>query len=408
MSRAVNPPAPGSEPRRRRRVPTPVRRGRRLSLAVWALLGCGLFALVWQGFRQWEASRLTLRFVGDSGPVPALELTFYPDQLAFVALSPPPPLGHLRLDGTNEVIVGKELVPERAVVTFRGEGIGCGSVYVTLGKPNPPIRLRPPRELRGRVGREQRLWGTGWTMAALQPLGGAEVLALAGDQHGVPLATAVADAEGRFVLPSLDSGLAHITLRVKRAGYVLHHQQIALPGAADLQISLVPASPILGRVVAPPGFEYSGLRVLARGLPGVHTEVGADGSFQLDHVDPDTEPRLLLHGLSPEWAYLPVRATRSATAVLRLEGAATVRGHVIDHETGVGMVDVLVWSGDGVPVRTDGKGRFVLERLLPGTNEITAQWTSSNRRKRLPSRLVSTTMELQAGQRVDGLVLSLP
>jgi len=375
---------------------------------VWALLGCALFALSWQVFRHWEASRLELRFVREAGPVPRLELTFYPDQLAFVALSPPPPLGKLLLEGGNEVVVGADLVPERAVVTFRGDGVGSGCAFVVLGKPHAPIRLRPPVELRGRVGHEQRLWGTGWTMVGLQPLGGAEVMALAGDQHGVPLATAVADAEGRFVLPDLDSGLAHVTLRVQRAGYVLHHQQVALPGPANLQVALLPASPIVGRIVGPPDFDFGSLRVLARGLPGVHTEVEADGRFRLDHVDQDTEPRLLLHGLSTHWAYLPVRATRTAAAELRLEVAASVQGHVLDLETGVGMVDVLVWSGDGVPVRTDSSGRFVLERLLPGTNEITAQWTSSNRRKRLPARLVSTTMELQSGQRVDDLVLRLP
>lgn len=375
---------------------------------VWVLVGCALFTVAWQAFRYWEATRIALRFVHQAGPIPSLELTFYPDQLAFASLSPPPPLGRLQLAGVAEVAVGADLVPDRAVMTYRGAGIGTGCVYITLGKPLAPIQLRPPLELRGRVGREQRIWGTAWTMAALQPLGGAEVLALAGDQHGVPLAIALADAEGRFTLAGLDSGLQHITLRVRCAGHVLHHQQVALPPPAELQVSLAPASPIFGRVVAPPELDCRGLRVFARGLPGVDAALDADGHFQLDFVDPDTEPRLLLHGLSSQWAYLPVRAKRDEVVVLRLEGAATVRGHVLDQETGVGMVDVLVWSGDGVPVRTDSQGRFVLEQLLPGSNEITAQWSSSNRRKRLPVRLVSTTMELAAGERVDGLVLRLP
>jgi hypothetical protein len=138
-------------------------------------------------------------------------------------------------------------------------------------------------------------------------------------------------------------------------------------------VALARARVCAGRVHAPPQVDLTRIRVLARGLPGVHTVPAADGHFVLDHVPLGVEPRVLLDGLPPTWTHALVRV---GDAPLRIDvvPAAVVRGRVIDADTRRPLAGALVWCGDRDPVRSDADGRYALERVLPGSVAIEAKW----------------------------------
>ncbi len=389
-----------------RRTPPPPRR----PLWLWALGLCGLLLALRVGWGGWNAARAELQFVGIDGAVPELELEFFPAQLAFAAPSPPPLLGSLRLAaGATTAVVGAELVPDEAVLRYRGAGLGTGFAFVRRGVPNAPIRLQPPGSLRGRLFVRRVVEALGITQELTWPVAGAEVFAMGGGEHGVPLATTQSDVLGRFELQGFDASLRSLALRVRAPGHVLLHHDLQREGAAwpAAELELEPTTPRPGQILAPPEVLPRSLCILARGLPGVAAQPDTRGQFVLDHVAATATPRLLVHGLPPGFAQLPVQAMPGRPLVVEVVPAAVVRGQVRDRITGVPMAGVLVWSGDGDAVRADDDGRFVLERLLPGPNEITAQWRKSLRRKANDLvRVGATALELRAGEvRTDCVIL---
>lgn len=385
---------------RLRRPPPPVRRP-----LWWYALGlCGLvFALRW-GHASWTAGRAELQFVGAPGAdsVPELELTFFPAQLAFAAPSPPPPLGSLQVaPGVAAAAVGADLVPDEAVVRYRGAGLGTGFAFVRRGVPNAPIRLQQPGSLRGRVFVRRAVSAFGSSHEFTLPVAGAEILAMGGGEHGVPLASAASDALGRFELQGFDSSLRSLSLRVRAPSHVLLHHDLQRTAEAwpAAELELEATTPRPGQLLTPPEILPRSLRILARGLPGVEALPDTRGQFVLDHVEATGTPRLLVHGLPPGFAQLPVQSLPGKPLVVEVIAAAVVRGQVRDRVTGAPMAGVLVWSGDGDAVRADDDGRFVLDRLLPGPNELTAQWRKTLRRKANDLVRVGTAaFELRAGE----------
>lgn len=382
---------------------------RRLPLFVWVLAGC---ALAWAGWTAFEALRprwVELRFVHAGGPVPELTLTFFPDQLAFAAPSPSPSIGQLRLQGSTTAVVGSDLVPGRAVVRYEGPGVGTGFLFVELDRPLPPVELRAPQTLRGRIGEPKGLWAFGWRCAGFVPVADAEVLAMGGGEHGVVLARARTGSDGRFELPGLDGALGSVGVRVLAAGFAMAQLDVSLD-AADNTAPVVPmvrATALPGRIHAPAGVDPSTLRVLARGLPGIVAVPAADGTFVLEHLPPGAEPRLLLYGLGEGLAQAPARAVRGAPLRIDVVPAAVVRGRVVDRATQVPMGDVLVFCGDDLTVRADGGGRFELLRVLPGEVEVVAQWESKNRRKRQLVRTGRRQLVVAPGQVVEDLTIEI-
>jgi len=392
---------PGNRLRRR---PAAARRAR-LSLPLLAVIGCGAAALGWFLWQAWSARHAELRFSCAFGPVPELELTFFPDQFAFAAPSPSPPLGRLGVAG-GSVCVGSDLVPERAFVRYEGRGIGTGFAYVQLGQPVAPIELRAQVSVRGRVGEPIGFWCYGWRCAGFVPVVGAEVVAMGGGEHGVPLGSARTDAEGRFEIAAIDGGLRSVGVRVRAPGFALAQIDVA-PGdeGPPPVVEMVRTAVLRGSVVAPPGIDPTGLLVLARGLPGVQATPAPDGSFELDHLPPDATARLLVHGLDPGWTHSPARAQGAPR--IEIVPAATVRGRVVARETGEGLGGVLVFCGDDVAVRADAGGRYELLRVLPGEVEIVAQWQNAGRRKRQGTRVGRQQVTLLPGQVVEDCVVAI-
>jgi len=381
---------------------------RRLPLVVWVLVGCGVATLGWYGYEHFRAGRLVISFVRHGAAVPDLALTFFPDQLAFAAPSPPPALGSLQLAGPS-VTVGRELVPGHAVVRYEGKQIGTGFVHVRLGQPLPPIELHEPKVLEGRVGEPIGVWCFGWRCPGFRPIAGAEVVAMGGGEHGIALATTRTDEQGRFRFADLDVAIAPLGLRVRAAGFAIAH--LAVPeGTAQPQpqiVALAATTSLRGKVVVPEGLDVKSLRVLARGLPGVEATPDADGQFTLDHVPPGVEPRLFVHGLGPLLGHAQARAMRGKAVQIDVVAAAVVRGRVVDGTTQSPLGGSLVFCGEGDAVRADDRGRFELTRLLPGAVEITAQWQIESKRRRPVVRTGHHRVQLGPGQVVEDFVVAI-
>jgi hypothetical protein len=394
---------------RRGGVSTRAARGRRVPMVVWALLLTALAAAVNVGLQWWDGRRVTIAFTMPEGSPPtAVELTFLPDQLAFAAPSPPPPIGTLQLGAASGVTVGGDLVPGQAAVRYAAKGYGTGFRFVRLGQPVPPIALRPGRTLRGRVGESIGFWAFGWRCAGLAPVVGAEVLALGGDEHGVVLGRAEVDGEGRFAVVDLDPGLEAVTLRVRATGFAIQHLRV--PCRVDEPppiVALQRTEPVRGRVALPPGVDPATLRVLARGLPGVEAVPAADGSFVLENVPPGLDPRLLLHGLAAPWTHAPARASRRQTVQIDVVAGAVLLGVVVDSLTKHPLAAALVFCGDDITVRADDRGRFELPRVLPGLVEIGAQIEIQVGRRRPTVRTGRQRVAATGGQTVDDIVVPI-
>jgi hypothetical protein len=192
---------------------------------------------------------------------------------------------------------------------------------------------------------------------------------------------------------------------VRAQGFALAHQPLGPPGQEDSDytvVALARARTCAGRVVAPPEVAPAQLRVLARGLPGVHTVPTADGHFVLDHIPLGLEPRLLVDGLPATWTHLPARAGRQGAVVIEIVAGAAVRGRVLDATTRAPLADALVWCGEQDAVRTDADGRYELQRQLPGAVAIEAKWelVEGRRRTSFPG---SAPVDLVAGREHDGV-----
>jgi len=338
----------------------------------------------WYGFRWYADHHVTIGFVREAEAVPELELTFFPEQLAFAAPSPPPPLGEVRLRDGDALTVGDELVPTRSVLRYRGDGIGAGFAYVELGKRPPSIALRPPTSLRGRVGEPVHYWCMGWRCAGYLPVADAEVVVMGGGEHGVDLAHARTDEQGNFTIAGFDGELDALGLRIRADGFEVVHQHLdGLEEHADeraiFTLSRVP--PRHGRLSIDPGLdlEASDLLVLARGLPGVECTPSADGSFLLDHISPDVEARLVVYGLPPNVAQSEARTERDGEVEVRIVAGAIVRGRVLGEDLQP-VAGALVWFGQQRATRTDADGYFELQRVRPGAGRLVAQWQPKKRR----------------------------
>lgn len=358
--------------------------------------------------RWYEDHHAVLRFDAGEGASPAIELTFFPDQFAFAAPSPPPPLGQAALVGA-EITVGEDLVPDRSVVRYVSEGYGSGFAKVQLGGSTPTISLRPPTSLSGRVGEPVHYWCMGWRCAGYLPVVDAEVVLMGGGEHGVDLARARTDEQGSFTVSGFDGKLDVLGLRVRAPGFEVAHQRILGLGDHDGERALVNMSRAparVGKLVVLPetGARAEDFLVLARGLPGVQARPSTTGRVVLDHIAPDVEARVLVYGLPPMLAQTDARTERDGEFKVEVVPGAVVTGRVLGDDLEP-QANALVWIGQHRAVRTDEDGAFVLENLIPGARTIKAQWRPKRRRAKL--LLASRKLTLVAGERHEGVEILL-
>ncbi|MBX3464348.1 MAG: carboxypeptidase regulatory-like domain-containing protein [Planctomycetes bacterium] len=387
-------PEPRRPPRRHHTLPG----GRRS----WWLLVAVLLALAalgaWRLLPRARPPEVVLEFHGL--PAVDLELTFFPDRLAFTAPSPPPALARTTVAVPGRVRFGADLVPGEAIVRYAAPGIGAGYRHVRLGEPVAPIVLRAPGTVAGRVVEPTGAWAFGWRCAELRPVAGAEVLVMGGGEHGIELARVRSDQDGRFAIGGVDLGLDGLGLRVRAPGFALAHA----PLRAGLDVPLARSAAHRGRVRLPPEVDPGSLRVLARGLPGVEAGLAPDGGFVLDHVPDGLRPRLLVHGLPPAWAQLP--ALLQPELEIDVVAAATVRGRVVEAATGEPLAGALVLCGDTAAARSDASGRFELVQLPPGPATIEAKVEVGTGRRRT-TRSGTKAVPLRRGETVDEVLVPI-
>jgi len=323
----------------------------------------------------YDENHVTLIFANGSQPVPQLELTFYPEQLAFNAPSPPPPLGEESLKDRSDIVVGDDLVPGHGVVRYRGDGIGAGFTHVRLGRTHPTIQLRPPKTLTGRVGEPIGFWFMGWRCAGIRPVAGAEVVVMGGGEHGIDLATTRTDDDGHFTVTGFDGELDALGLRVRAPGYAIMHE--SLIGTEEhvgerAIIALTPAPMRRGKLTCNVDLDVTSLRMLARGLPGIEAVPAADGTFVFDSMPSDVEARIIVHGLPENCAQSTARTDLNGIAEVEIQPGAIISGRVLDHELQP-VPNALVWIGNETAISADANGRYRITRALPGNVTIKAQ-----------------------------------
>ena len=350
----------------------------------------------WMAYGYYCDRHVTLMFANGEQPVPALELTFYPEQLAFTSPSPPTAIGEHRIADQASVVVGDEFVPGHGVVRYRGEGIGTGFAYVKLGQKSATIQLREPQSLRGRIGEPIGYWFMGWRCAGMRPVADAEVVVMGGGEHGVDLAVTRTDVDGRFTVTGFDGDLDALGLRVRAPGFTIIHEDIASVeqhAAERSVIALTPAEARQGKLEVGNDVDASELRLLARGLPGVDTVAEADGSFTLHHIPNDLEARIVVHGMRDDWAQTPARTMRGSVATVSVVAGSTIAGQVLDIQSQP-VPGALVWVGDETAVRADSAGKYRLIQVLPGEVVVSAQ-IQTGRGSRAQTKLGMRSVKLE-------------
>ncbi len=244
------------------------------------------------------------------------------------------------------------------------------------------------------------------------PVAGARVLGLGGGEHGVVLCEATSDADGHFVLSGFAGDTACLAVRVLAPGYAIASVTCQLPVADEVVVPLVETRRIEGAVGLPPEVPAASVRLLARGLPGVDCAIAADGTFVLDHVPPDVEPRLLVYGLDDAWTHPLVRAAAGDRAVrLLVVRAATVHGRIVDRQTHQPIGRAMVWHENGpagmVAVDADENGRFELGRAPPGEIVVRAQVAAADPFGHSETRTGERRITIEAGKDVDGVVVGI-
>ena len=352
----------------------------RVPISVWILAPLAVVTAGWMSFRAWKGSRTVVTFVGAGGaPVPPLELQLFHEQLSFAAPSPPAPYFTQSLADGNEVVFGADEVPQSALLRYSGKGIGVGFASITRGRP-AQIQLAAQGALEGRVGTAAGLFAMGLRTLGMEPVAGARVLAMGGGEHGIALCETTTDADGRFRLEGFSSDLPALGVRVLAKGYALAFSSQFLEPDLSVVVPMLQTQAIRGRVSLPDGVSHERLRVLAKGLPGVESAIAADGTFELDHVGPTLEPRLLVHGLPTGLTHAQVNAHAGQDEVaITVVADVVIRGRVVERMRQSPMAGALVWHDSGpnggVNVQADDDGRFEIRGAPPGQLVLRAQCT---------------------------------
>lgn len=329
----------------------------RLPVTVRFILPALLAAIGTKFWMDLRAMQVVFTFVTAAGaPGPDVKLEFFAEATGPSDPSPPPRLGEVVVASGEEFRASGDLVPRRALVRWSTAGHGSGFAAVAPGERHR-IVLDAPGSVSGTVVQPAQVWLFG-ARALAAPVSGARIVLMGGGERGLPLAEGITSADGNFTVTGFDDAILQPTLRVLATGLSLAHVDAIRGAAAEPALAVVtPTQPLQGRVALPAGVGATGLRVLARGLPGVESAVGADGSFALDHVPAWTWPRLILHGLPDGFTQRGCQTTVATTAEVVVERALTVRGYVLDALTQAPVVGATVYhenGADGLSTCTTG------------------------------------------------------
>jgi protocatechuate 3,4-dioxygenase beta subunit len=218
-------------------------------------------------------------------------------------------------------------------------------------------------------------------------------------------------ADGSFLIGGLSPGPCHLV--VNAPGF--SPLEASYPaGASNLDLVLMPAAVLRGRVVDDRGAPMEAARVTAQIPKGSYrrTSTDASGRFSFDDLSAGT---YVVEASVAGWASQNVSGVRVnppspvELGDLRLTKGGTVRGTVAD-TSGKPVVGASVTSTDWQRASTDETGAFLLTGLRPGPVAVDVSHPSF-----APSRKVipdvdplgapsEVSLVLGAGGRIDGLV----
>ncbi|GAB4525854.1 MAG: hypothetical protein Tsb0020_43790 [Haliangiales bacterium] len=194
---------------------------------------------------------------------------------------------------------------------------------------------------------------------------------------------------GEFVLTGV--GVGPLFVRARAPGYVAGQASGVAPPADDVEISLLPAGVIEGRVRAGDGFVSQLTAALTRRGPdpagaaldaGFWTQtrsfLGPDGVFRFDDVPPGRyDLTVASPGFAPsEVVGIVLGAGERRAVAVSLGAGASLAGVVRDATTGAAVVGAMARLDTGSVnqlAHSDSQGRFRIDDIAPGRRSLTVR-----------------------------------
>ncbi|MCP3144484.1 carboxypeptidase regulatory-like domain-containing protein [Pyxidicoccus xibeiensis] len=292
--------------------------------------------------------------------------------------------------------------PERSSVEARHPGHAPARAELSARVPNRRIvlRLRPESTaatevIAGRVVDDSGMAIAGARVWVEPP----RATSLPGaDGTDAPVAEALADADGRFVLERLPPGRYDVSARIlERVGTTVPNVQA---GRKDLVLTLARGARLSGRVRDDQGNPVASFRLelllhrgpLERETGTPLTVVDPEGRFAVEGVAPGTYSlQVASHGWAPSLSSVQVAPGTKEVGSLEVTLASGVRleGQVVKAGGGGPVAGARVQAEGGMygaalatayDAMTDVSGRFVMEGLAPGTLSLSVSATGHDTR----------------------------
>lgn len=336
--------------------------------------GLPLLAVVLIGFWAWDElvpPSAHLRVIDGAGEPAAVsvpvELFAYDSSPS--APSPMPSLGTFELDDSGVLSVSRDVIGDAALARLDVPDHGIAYGYLEPGQ-RTELRLGALLAVEGVVKNHEDA-----------PLAGARVQAFGGGSRGVLLAETETGADGKFRFDRLSDSLPGATFRVRADGYGIT-DTIWTVGDPPVTVALEPTEPARGRLVAPPDAggdepDLGGLEVRLHHVPGLTSCTGPDGTFTIPHAPPPpARVSVLVPDLPAGWTYRRTAVQAGQSTDVEIMRSRKIRGRVVNGHDGSGIAGATVQHDHGPlaveATRTDGEGRFELDRVPLGTVDVFA------------------------------------
>lgn len=276
---------------------------------------------------------------------------------------------------TREVAFGESIrfepgeLPKQVWVKTSGEGIGTAARVLRPGTKPISVDVFGPGIVQDRVLDAQ---GRGVV--------GAKVIATGGSKRGVLVAETETALDGTFQLTGLDTNVESLGLRVLAPGFAVLNRSWFIGALEQDPLILKRTVEFQGKVELPEGVSLEGVQLYVERIPGVSTALGADGSFELDHMPPPpTQLRPLFKGLPEGWTFRDQWfAAGEADVSIPLETSHTLRGLAVRATDGSPIQGVTIYhrhGARGFTLATSGRdGGFLLPDLPAGDVNVRASW----------------------------------
>lgn len=306
----------------------------------------------------------------DEAPIPMRgRVDVFEVDRTFFRASPLPKLTSINLEvGSEELVIADKELPTSLQVRFHVPGYGVDYISVERGRRKlHRLRLGAAVEVKGVV-----------TGKAGAPVAGARVLALGGSARGVLLTETKSSTDGSFTLPGISKLVDFLTLRVLKDGYALAEREHWLQASKGEEKSrtdfqLVPVPPVRGEIRLPENVQrkLEDLRITVLKHPGVSANVDERGQFELQHLAPGSQYRLLVQGLPDGFTHRMTYVRPGQAVTLEVVPAVTLHGKVVSERLqrtleGVQLRHTSSTRGQEFCV-TDGYGEFELRNVPVGT-----------------------------------------